>query len=176
MCRHYVDKLCQYTTGVSHAASLCKRTTFRHRRAASHWSDSVIHLAHALTDVANWPRVQAATQVTLTVHNSGRKRLVNLWPMRTRNETSAMVAFCLAKVCLRRSMSLQMTLTFAGAVTSRSTLRRLRPGLLPGLAARVSGVPAPRALVSRTLQRPPIAMATAVAASYTAGRAPAVRS
>ncbi len=68
-----------------------------------------------------------------------------------------------------------MTLTFAGALTSRSTLRRLRPQLLPGLAARVSAVPAPRALVSRTLQRPPIAMATAVAASYTAGRAPAVR-
>ncbi|BDA42707.1 hypothetical protein COCOBI_03-6000 [Coccomyxa sp. Obi] len=129
-CRHYVDKLCQYTTGVSHAASLCKRTTFRQRRAASHWSDSVIHLAHALTDVANWPKVQAATQ---------------------------------------------MTLTFAGAVTSRSTLRRLRPQLLPGLAARVTRVPAPRSLVSRTLQRPPIAMATAVAASYTAGRAPAVQ-
>ncbi len=65
LCRHYVDSLCQYTTGVSHAASLCKRMAFRQRRAASHWSDSVIHLAHALTDVANWPRVQAATQVTL---------------------------------------------------------------------------------------------------------------
>ncbi|EIE24621.1 hypothetical protein COCSUDRAFT_65447 [Coccomyxa subellipsoidea C-169] len=129
-CRHYVDKLCQYTTGVSHAASLCKRTTFRQRRATPQWSDSVITLAHALTDVANWPKVQTATQ---------------------------------------------MTLTFAGALTSRSTLRRLRPQLLPGLAARVSAVPAPRALVSRTLQRPPIAMATAVAASYTAGRAPAVR-
>ena len=72
-------------------------------------------------------------------------------------------------------LALQMTLTFAGAVTSRSTLRRLRPQLLPGLAARVSLVPAPRALVTRTLQGPPIAVATAVAASYTAGRAPAVR-
>ena len=72
-------------------------------------------------------------------------------------------------------LALQMTLTFAGAVTSRSTLRRLRPQLLPGLAARVSLAPAPRALVTRTLQRPPIAVATAVAASYTAGRAPAVR-
>ena len=68
-CRHYVDKLCQYTTGVSHAASLCKRTTFRQRRATPHWSDSVITLAHAFTDVANWPKVQAATQV-MPISNS----------------------------------------------------------------------------------------------------------
>lgn len=68
-----------------------------------------------------------------------------------------------------------MSLAFAGALTSRATLSRLSPQLLPRVSPLSIAVPAPRAIMQRTLQRKPIAMATAVAASYTAGRAPVVR-
>ena len=63
----------------------------------------------------------------------------------------------------------------AGALTSRSTLQRLRPRLLPGLASRVittgGGTAAPRALLLR--RRQPLAVATlaGATAAYTAGTA-----
>ena len=60
-----MDRLCQYATGVSDAAAQCKRLLFRQQRAELRWSDSITaHLAHALTDVASWPRLQAASQVS----------------------------------------------------------------------------------------------------------------
>ena len=68
-----------------------------------------------------------------------------------------------------------MSLAFAGAMTSRATLSRLSLQLLPGVQPLSLAVPAPRAVMQRTLQRRPIAMATAVGAAYTAGRAPVVR-
>ena len=71
--------------------------------------------------------------------------------------------------------SVQMSLAFAGALTSRATLSRLSPQLLPRASPLNIAVPAPRMMVQRTLQRKPIAMATAVGAAYTAGRAPVVR-
>ena len=63
----------------------------------------------------------------------------------------------------------QMSLAFAGAMASRATLSRLSPQLLPQAAPR-GLAPAPRALV----QRKPVALAAAMAASYTAGRTPMV--
>ena len=70
---------------------------------------------------------------------------------------------------------MQMSLAFAGALMSRATLSRLSPQLLPRVSPLNIAVPAPRMMVQRTLQRKPIAMATAVGAAYTAGRAPVVR-
>jgi hypothetical protein len=175
-----VDKLCQYTTGVESAASLCKRHAFRQSRVQSHWSDSIIHMAHALTDVANWPRVQATAQV--------ESHLPPLLPKLQELQQSSSLCSgwtwdtpCLSMLSTAAErmhwVIMQMTLALAGAVTSRATLKRVRPRLgsqlLPRLPTGVA-VPAPRALVNRTLQRRPIAMATAVAASYTAGRAPMV--
>ena len=69
----------------------------------------------------------------------------------------------------------QMSLAFAGALTSKAMLSRLTPQLLPRVSPLSLAVPAPRAVMQRTLQRRPIAMATAVGAAYTAGRAPVVR-
>lgn len=68
-----------------------------------------------------------------------------------------------------------MSLAFSGALTSRAMLSRLAPQLLPRVQPLSLAVPAPRAVMQRTLQRRPIAMATAVGAAYTAGRAPVVR-
>ena len=68
----------------------------------------------------------------------------------------------------------QMSLAFAGALTSRAMFSRLSPQLLPRVQPLSLAVPAPRAVMQRTLQRRPIAMATAVGAAYTAGRAPVV--
>ena len=76
---------------------------------------------------------------------------------------------------VRAVASVQMSLAFAGALTSRATLSRLSPQLLPRVSPLNIAVPAPRMMVQRTLQRKPIAMATAVGAAYTAGRAPVVR-
>ena len=75
---------------------------------------------------------------------------------------------------LRAVGSVQMSLAFVGALTSRATLSRLSPQLLPRVSPLNMAVPAPRMMVQRTLQRKPIAMATAVGAAYTAGRAPVV--
>ncbi|CAL5219547.1 g1401 [Coccomyxa viridis] len=129
-CRHYVDRICRYTTGVNAATALCKRHVYNLGRQQAQWSDSLVTVAQILTDVANWPRVKAATQ---------------------------------------------MSLAFAGAWTSRAMFSRLSPQLLPRVQPLSLAVPAPRTVVQRTLQRRPIAMATAVGAAYTAGRAPVVQ-
>ena len=68
----------------------------------------------------------------------------------------------------------QMSLTFAGAVASRAALSRLPPQLLPRAAPLSLAAPAPCAVAQRSLQRTPVALATAVAASCTAGRSPVV--
>ena len=63
LCRHYVDRICRYTTGVNAATALCKRHVYNLSRQPAQWSDSLVTVAQILTDVANWPRVKAATQV-----------------------------------------------------------------------------------------------------------------
>ncbi len=63
-CRHYVDRICRYTTGVNAATALCKRHVYNLSRQQVQWSDSLVAVAQVLTDVANWPRVKAATQVS----------------------------------------------------------------------------------------------------------------
>ena len=70
--------------------------------------------------------------------------------------------------------AVQMSLAFAGAMASKATLSRLPPQLLPQAAPLSLAAPASRAAVQRTLQRKPVALATAMAASYTAGRTPMV--
>jgi len=70
--------------------------------------------------------------------------------------------------------NLQMSLAFAGALTSKAALSRLSPQLLPRVSPLSLAVPDPRTMMQKTLQRNPIAMATAVGAAYTAGRAPLV--
>lgn len=62
-CRHYVDRICSYTTGVNAATALCKRHIYKLSRQQAQWTDSVVTVAHLLTDVANWPRIKAVTQV-----------------------------------------------------------------------------------------------------------------
>ena len=75
---------------------------------------------------------------------------------------------------MRLTCFVQMSLAFAGAMASKATLLRLSPRLLPQAAPLSLAAPAPRAMVQRTLQRKPVALATAMAASYTAGRTPMV--
>ena len=58
-----MDRICRYTTGVDAATALCKRHIYRVGRQQAPWSDSLVTMAHLLTDVANWPRIKAATQV-----------------------------------------------------------------------------------------------------------------
>ena len=65
LCRHYVDRICRYTTGIDAATALCKRHAYRLSRQQAPWSDSFMTVAHMLTDVANWPHIRAATQVQL---------------------------------------------------------------------------------------------------------------
>ena len=66
LCRHYVDRICRYTTGVDAATALCKRHIYDLNRQQAQWSDSLVTAAQLLTDVANWPRIKAATQVSPT--------------------------------------------------------------------------------------------------------------
>ena len=63
--RHYVNSIIHYTTGVQGAASALTRHSFRATRATlgSHWADCTILAGHLLTDVSNWPRIKAASQV-----------------------------------------------------------------------------------------------------------------
>ena len=67
-----------------------------------------------------------------------------------------------------------MSLALAGAMTGQATLSRLPPLMLPRAAPLSLAVPAPRAMVQQALRRKPVALATAMAASYTAGRSPMV--
>lgn len=64
-CRHYVNNLVQYTTGVERASAKVAQAAFRKKRKRLRLTDSVFFLGHVLTDVAYWPRVRAFSQATL---------------------------------------------------------------------------------------------------------------
>ena len=80
LCRHYVDRICRYTTGIDAATALCKRHTYRLSRQQAPWSDSLMTVAHMLTDVANWPHIRAATQVqTVALMLMSWRKVASSW-------------------------------------------------------------------------------------------------
>lgn len=106
-CRHYVNSLVHYTTGVQGVTRKATRYIFRvratARRNASNlaWSDRLILLSHTFTDVGSWPRLQkyskAAAAVIAAV--AGRRTLVQLAPSLQLPPTTTSAGFARALFC-----------------------------------------------------------------------------
>ncbi|CAD7697223.1 unnamed protein product [Ostreobium quekettii] len=65
-CRHYVNSLVEFTTGVESASVQLVRETFRRRHAgAPALNAKAVEFAQYFTDVQNWGRVKAAGGTTL---------------------------------------------------------------------------------------------------------------
>lgn len=123
-CRHYVNSLVHYTTGIQGVTRKATRHIFRARATARRnastlaWSDRLILLSHTFTDVGSWPRLQkyskAAAAVIAAV--AGRRTLVQLVP------------------------SLQLPANPTGFSLARSMLRSAPPGLasIPASASAAS--------------------------------------
>lgn len=65
MCRHYVNNLVRYTTGIDRASTVFVQAAFKQKHTQPRWSNSIFTLGHYLTDVSNWPKVKAASQATV---------------------------------------------------------------------------------------------------------------
>lgn len=123
-CRHYVNSLVHYTTGIQGVTRKATRHIFRARATARRnastlaWSDRLILLSHTFTDVGSWPRLQkyskAAAAVIAAV--AGRRTLAQLVP------------------------SLQLPVNPTGFSLARSMLRSAPPGLaaIPASASAAS--------------------------------------
>lgn len=57
-CRHYVNSLVQYTTGVEAATSTALRHQWVSNRHRYGFASRVVQLGQFFTDVANWPTVK----------------------------------------------------------------------------------------------------------------------
>lgn len=65
LCRHYVNNLVRYTTGIDRASTVFVQAAFKQKHSKPCWTNSIFTLGHYLTDVSNWPRVKAASQATV---------------------------------------------------------------------------------------------------------------
>lgn len=84
-CRHYVNSLVHYTTGLERATTSALRNQWTKNRERYGLAECVVRLGHLMTDVANWDRVKAvgnatsAALMTLTGHQAlARLRAVPL--------------------------------------------------------------------------------------------------
>eukprot|EP00775_Hariotina_reticulata_P002253 gene2253-2565_t len=65
-CRHYVNRLVKYTTGVEHSTQHMKRHYFLSRHAERWlWYGWFISVTQLATDVGNWSHIQAGAAATL---------------------------------------------------------------------------------------------------------------
>ena len=65
LCRHYVNNLVRYTTGIERASARFVQQAFKQKHVEPRWSNSIFTLSHYLTDVTNWPRIKAAGQASM---------------------------------------------------------------------------------------------------------------
>jgi hypothetical protein len=66
-CRHYVNSLVRYTTGVERATVSALRAQWSVNRARYGLAEKVVRLGHYVTDAANWDRVKAVGNATAAV-------------------------------------------------------------------------------------------------------------
>mmetsp|Transcript_13855 Transcript_13855/g.41844 ORF Transcript_13855/g.41844 Transcript_13855/m.41844 type:complete len:429 (-) Transcript_13855:3288-4574(-) len=113
-CRHYVNSLVQYTTGVQGVTRKATRHIFRARATARNpqqrlaWRDHLVLLSHSLTDVGAWPRLQRASRAAAAV----------------------IAAVAGKRTAVKLGLSLRMPVPAAG----QSLLHRVAPRLAPRLA------------------------------------------
>jgi len=63
-CRHYVNSLVRYTTGLERATATALRNQWRKNRERYGLAECVVRLGQLMTDVANWNKVRAVGQAT----------------------------------------------------------------------------------------------------------------
>lgn len=66
-CRHYVNSLVQYTTGVERATASALHHQWANNRQAYGLAERVVRFGHFMTDVANWDKVRAMGHATTAV-------------------------------------------------------------------------------------------------------------
>lgn len=87
-CRHYVNSLVHYTTGIQGVTRKATRHIFKARATARRnasrlpWTDRLILLSHSFTDVGSWPRLQKYSKAAVAVIAAvvGRRTLAQLAP------------------------------------------------------------------------------------------------
>jgi len=66
-CRHYVNNLVRFTTGVPSASgALTEYNLMISKQGQLAWNDQLTRFAQQLTDVNNWPTIRSVGQATLT--------------------------------------------------------------------------------------------------------------
>lgn len=66
-CRHYVNNLVSYTTGVEHSTQLLKRYHFRSKCGGRWvWHGWFVEASQFATDVGNWSHIQAGVCVAVS--------------------------------------------------------------------------------------------------------------
>ena len=66
-CRHYVNSLVHYTTGVEKATTCALRNQWVNNKHRYGLGNSAVRLGHFITDVANWEKVRAVGHATTAV-------------------------------------------------------------------------------------------------------------
>lgn len=166
-CRHYVNSLVHYTTGVQGVTRKATRHIFKARTAARRnasrlaWSDRLILLSHTFTDVGSWPRLQKYSKaaIAMLAAVAGRRTLAQLAPFQI-PAASANAGF--GQTLLRRtpaglagipasasSGSLHTAATAASSVSSSCTaLANRATSIMRPLAAGQAGVAVSRGAVT----------------------------
>jgi hypothetical protein len=66
-CRHFVNSLVHYTTGVEKATTCALRNQWVHNKHRYGLARNVVRLGHFMTDVANWDKIKAVGHATAAV-------------------------------------------------------------------------------------------------------------
>lgn len=125
-CRHYVNNLVRYTTGVERASAVFVQQAYKQQHIDQRWTRPIMSIGHALTDVANWPKVKTVSQATVAAMAllSGRYTFARLQPalpkLAAQRTSSALVPVMKQKIARR-----PVTVAVTGAVaTCAATLRQ----------------------------------------------------
>lgn len=98
-CRHYVNSLVHYSTGVERATTSALRHQWAINREKYGIGGAVLRLGHYMTDVANWERVKAVSNATAAVIAAvtGQQALARL-------RTASFLRYPLRRVLVQRPM------------------------------------------------------------------------
>ena len=136
-CRHYVNNLVRYTTGIDRASAVFVQAAYKQKHTEPRWSNSLFTMSHYLTDVTNWPRVKAASQATMAAAAilSGKYTFARLQPVLPQALLPARTSLAIVPAAKARFVRRPVYVAATGAVATYAATLKQAPAFQEAFAA-----------------------------------------